>query len=305
MMRGLVMLTAASLTFVAMPAKAQTGPCDRACLIQVADHYLHALVDDKPAEADISSTARYTENGQPLGIGDGIWATAQSLGTYRLVVPDTARQEVGIAAQVIESGRRVLIGARLAVLRGKITEIEQIVARSGPGGGELPVMSVRPGLTAPLPADARVPGEAMIAAANSYFMGLANATDKYTKFDPNCVRHENGMQTTSNTKMGNGISAMNCQQQFHTGFSTFITGLRDRRFLVDEKTGLVFAMLFFDHAGVIKQVKLTDGSAMKVPAPFDRPYSFQLFETFKIYSGRIREIEAVINTVPYGMRSGW
>ncbi len=113
------------------------------------------------------------------------------------------------------------------------------------------------------------------------------------------------MQTTSNPKMGNAISAMNCQEQFHTGFSKFITRLRDRRFLVDEQTGIVFAQLFFDHAGTVKSVPLADGTTMQVPPPFNRPYSFELFEMFKIYGGRIREIEAVLDSVPYGMRSGW
>ncbi len=38
---------------------------------------------------------------------------------------------------------------------------------------------------------------------------------------------------------------------------------------------------------------------------FGRPKSFQIGELFKIEKGRIRQIEAVLLDVPYGMKSGW
>jgi hypothetical protein len=42
-----------------------------------------------------------------------------------------------------------------------------------------------------------------------------------------------------------------------------------------------------------------------VRAPFRRPLTFMIGELFKIQSGRIRQIEAVLLEVPYGMPSGW
>jgi len=39
--------------------------------------------------------------------------------------------------------------------------------------------------------------------------------------------------------------------------------------------------------------------------PFDRPYTFLIFELFKIKDGKIRQIEAVLDTVPYYMPSPW
>ena len=63
--------------------------------------------------------------------------------------------------------------------------------------------------------------------------------------------------------------------------------------------------MFFDHAGKIKDVKMTDGTTLHVPPPFDAPFSFEIFELFKIDKGRIVRVEAVLNSVPYGMASGW
>jgi hypothetical protein len=52
-------------------------------------------------------------------------------------------------------------------------------------------------------------------------------------------------------------------------------------------------------------VKLADGSNLHVPPPFDAPFAFELFELFKIQDGKIMRVEAVLNTVPYGMKAGW
>ena len=46
--------------------------------------------------------------------------------------------------------------------------------------------------------------------------------------------------------------------------------------------------------------KLVDVSPM-----FRRPLSFIVAEIFKIKDGKIRQIEAVLTSVPYGMESGW
>ena len=49
------------------------------------------------------------------------------------------------------------------------------------------------------------------------------------------------------------------------------------------------------------------GSANAAPAPPDMtvPFSFEITELFKIQDGKIMRVEAVLNTVPYGSKSGW
>jgi hypothetical protein len=149
------------------------------------------------------------------------------------------------------------------------------------------------------------PRDEMIRIANSYFEGLEQATDAVTPFDPNCQRVENGT-ITANDPNATGIGKMSCGAQFATGFSPFITHVRERRFpIVDEERGLVYAILFFDHAGKITSVKWTDGVTHKVGFPFDTPYCFMIGELFKIQNGKIRRVEAVLLPVPYGMKSGW
>ena len=51
--------------------------------------------------------------------------------------------------------------------------------------------------------------------------------------------------------------------------------------------------------------QLVDGTVHTIGPPFDRPYTFLIFELFKIKNGKIRQIEAVLDTVPYYMPSPW
>jgi hypothetical protein len=100
--------------------------------------------------------------------------------------------------------------------------------------------------------------------ANSCFAGLEKATDKYTPFDKDCERIENG-GVTSNNPTGSEIAKMSCGAQFATGFSKIITKVQDRRFpIVDEERGLVFTVICFDPNGRTETTVWNDGSTHPV-----------------------------------------
>src|SRR5690606_4275496 len=68
--------------------------CNRACLEGFVERYLDALIDNNPAALPISPNAKFTEDGQRLVIGDGLWNTMKAKGDYRLFVTDVpARSE--------------------------------------------------------------------------------------------------------------------------------------------------------------------------------------------------------------------
>ena len=100
------------------------------------------------------------------------------------------------------------------------------------------------------------------------------------------------------------ISGMGCKEQFETGFFNFVTRIRDRRFeVVDEERGLVLTFAFFDHAGNVPEVTLSNGKT--IPIGVKRPWTWEIAELFKIENGLIREIGALYQEAPYGMGSGW
>jgi len=284
-----------------------TTNLDRAGLLALGESYLAALTARKPARLTLAHRFRYTENGQDLALGDGLWASCDSEDATGLIaVCDLARQEMIQIARIREAGDRSLVGTRLRFDGTAICEMETIVARQQGGFLSPPEdWPHRPIFGEAIPDEARADRATMLEAADSYFVGLEQNTDALTNFHPDAHRIENGNIMTSNPDHENPIMRMGPKAQFATGFSAIVTGLRERRFLVDEETGVVCAMLFFDHLLGHREIRRRDGELMKPRAPFNRPFSFQTFECFKVWGGALREIEAVIAACPYGMKSGW
>jgi len=76
-----------------------------------------------------------------------------------------------------------------------------------------------------------------------------------------------------------------------------VTRIRDRRFVViDPERGRVLAFVFFDHAGNVPSVTLTDGRV--VPIDVSQPRTWEIAGLFKIE-------ETVIERAPCGMAPGW
>jgi len=293
------------------PGGGAPGSCDRTCLQYFVDKYLQAMVAHDATKAPIASSIRVTENGQRLGVREGLWKTASADSKYRLYFADPARSEIGFIGAIRENDVPALIALRLKVQSNLITQAEAIVARTQPGGIARPEGFVRPLpiLTATVPPAERVPREQMIKIADSYFTGLdTDHSGANVPFDPKCQRRENGTETASSSDpKARPMAKLGCKAQFDTGFSVFVTHVRERRYpIVDEERGLVYAEVFFDHAGAIASWKdATSGEVHQVPDAFHRPLTFQIGELFKIEGGKIRQIEAILYEAPYGMPSGW
>ncbi len=293
-----------------MPPSPALPDCDRNCLNGIAENVLAALVAHDPKRVAWADSVKFTENNVPLPIGDGIWGTITGLGTYKLYVADEKSGEVGFFGQVLEPGFPSLMAMRLKVVHKKVSEAEMVVLRmiNEPKGivWPEPVLENKPVFTETVPAGKRRERERLISIANGYFDTLQlNDGTLFTEFARDCDRVENGTKTTHNSKVDfTSVGALGCEEQFRQGNYRYDDRLRARRFpLVDEDRGLVLAAAFIDHSGVLGEYTLTDGRVIKSPIRY--PHSFYLLELFKIEDGKIRQIESVFVTVPYGMGSPW
>lgn len=313
------MLTVAFLGFLA-PAHG-ADPCDRACLEGHVDGVLAAMIAHDPGQLTLARDVRYTENGVKLSLGDGMWGTLGARGRYSLYVSDPEAGQAGFFGTVSENGRLDYIALRVQVVEALISEIEVIAARpSGmmappeqprpPSPGEiLDQKAPRPQFSETVPSSERMGREELIRIANSYFTGLANQTGRFTApFAETCERWENGNQTTNqepNPRIPDGgldILAMGCEEQQRSGWFAFVTEIRNRRFpIVDTERGLVLAFGFFDHDAAVREYPLPDGHL--TPNILTYPQTIQIAELFQIRQGKIDQIEAVIGSVPYGMKS--
>src|SRR5262245_63565462 len=79
-----------------------TGPipldCNRACLENLIDQYLKAVVAHDASKIPLSEDVKYSENYQMLKIGDGIWKTAEGVGKYSHIFADT---EFGLVGGIV------------------------------------------------------------------------------------------------------------------------------------------------------------------------------------------------------------
>ncbi len=61
-----------------------TYDCNRVLPQGYADQYLAALVAHDPSRLPLARQVKFTENGQQLQLGDGLWGTASGIGNYKI-----------------------------------------------------------------------------------------------------------------------------------------------------------------------------------------------------------------------------
>ena len=305
-----LLLLAGQLQAQPFPDTDPVPSCDRECLFGHVDDYLAALVAQDPSKARWADDVKFTENNVPLAIGDGLWGTITGMGDYDLRVADVKAGQVGFFGVVDEPSFSSLYAMRMKVENDRIAEVETVILRTitEPRGIDWPepVLEHKDLFYDLLPEELRRPRERLIAVANGYFSTLElNDGTLYTEFHEDCNRVENGTKTTNNPAVAfTSVGALGCEEQFRLGNYRYDSALRARRFpLVDEERGLVLASGFIDHSGALEKYTLTDGR--EINAPIRYPHSFYLLELFRIEGAKIRQIEAVFVTVPYGMASPW
>jgi hypothetical protein len=191
---------------------ASTGPiplnCNRACLENVVEQYLAAVIAHDPKRAPLSADAKYTENNQVVAVGDGFWKTAEGRGKYTHIFADPEGGQVAYMGTMMEAGQPLLMSLRLRIELGRITEVESVYVKPGvPGPSNINGMDAphvwEPFWFKSIPPAQRMSRQELIAVADGYFTGLQkndgkgiNGTGTYP-FTDDCHRIENGAPTTN------------------------------------------------------------------------------------------------------------
>ncbi|MGE3073569.1 MAG: hypothetical protein AB7N24_05705 [Dehalococcoidia bacterium] len=271
-------------------------------LIKTGHAFFDALAARDPSRLPLAADCRFTENCLDTAIGEGLWRSVTDIG-FRQVFADSGAGQVGVFATFDEAAEKGCFAARLAVDAGEISEIETIVARKGEASVLNPDALVSPN---PIFEERNSGSSApsrhwLMIVANRYFSALEDDHTQYVDFHPECQRIENGVQTTSQPRMGN----LNIREQIDQKFFAYIRHVRERRFpLIDTERGLVLGIAFLDVRG--DTTIEVDGAMREMPPHARTPRSTLLFELFKISEGlKIRWIEAMMVNTPYGTPSGW
>lgn len=297
-------------------------PCERECLEGFVNQYLDALVAHNIFGLPLASRVKFTENAQPLDLGDGLWNVTTGVGKYKLIVVDPQSQQVGFLGTVLANDRSTTLALRLKLENRKISEIETLVSVSNPppaagkgpapkgpppaptGAVALDATALDPVFTQAVPEGERRTREQLIAAVNAYYDGWERGDANLVQFDPQCNRIENGVQATNNPTPGRvGIDphALSCADQIASRVFANYQVIYPRRIpVVDEERQIVFGFFMYQQPGDLLEVESPGRGAYKFSETNSQPGFVQAAQAFKILGGRIRRMEAFTTILPYG-----
>jgi hypothetical protein len=289
---------------------------DRNGLVSLMEQYLNALSKHDPSAVPLAKDVKLVENTEVTPVGKGLWETATGGPTqFKIFVADTVAGQVAFMGVIEENKMPVILGARLKVVKGKITEIDHLVIHSN-GQPLNPNMSqVRQEFLETVPPAERVPREEMLKIANSYYIALTGEDGKLAPFADECQRRENGAissydQTQTQEEAAKDdfsvFRKMTSSDQLSTGVMSYITDINNRRFIsVDEKMGLVFVYSIFRHNGEPKVMKIIGVPGITERANNYGPFDLPAAHVFKIYKDKIQQIEAIGYVAKPGVKNGW
>ena len=330
---------------------AQRGPagaaCDKTCLQGIADAYLAALVAHDPSKAPMAPNAKFTEQAQPLAIGEGqLWKlTTEGPTTFKIPVPDPTAGQIGLivmlkanlpappprgggagpAAPAPTGPSNVQLALRLKVVNRQITEAEHVFARIDAPAQIAALQTPRPALLATVPPAERTPRSTMFLIANAYYDSLVLGDGELTPFADDCGRRENGMHTAGVGRPapigapraggpggppgGGPALPSGCAEQLTARAMTYIGSIDLRRIgIADEEKGLVFAYTMFRHPldapNKNYPVLLPNGTISDRSMNFN-PFDLEAAHIYKIFGGKMHEIEAMGFSLPLYSKNGW
>lgn len=293
-------------------AAAASAPCDRQCLVGIAEQYAIALVKRAPATLPAAPAVRFTENLVPLKFGQqGLWRTVTGRRDFNIYAADAESGNSVWIGIVLENDSAVMTTARLKVVNHRITEVETLVGRS-PLTGAAHAAAPRPDFAQIVPPAERLNRDRLIAIARSNWDAMERGDGHLAPYAVDCERHDNGEKTSKGDSpakdapdSGGSLDDRSCFGQMNSG--RFNNGNRvypRRIWAVDRDYGLVVGLFTPNVPGDARDIRLRNGTTLHAEATELVPFTIEQVEMFKIVHGEISKVEVVLGPrVPYGMRS--
>ena len=270
---------------------AQTAPpCDRECLRGKVTELLYGFLKHDVSKLPVADTLRVTEDAVEKPLAKvGLVRTVTRLRGFRQDIIDERAGVAGADVVVEESGAPILLVVRLKVAGDKLTEAELVATR---GVAEGLIFNID-GLSAPseamnfAPRPEQLPSrDDAIKAALHYPAGLNAAktfADVDAPFAADAYRYENGqVMAGPDCKFAPG-----CENIATQSLEIFqrLGDVQTRVVAVDERMGIVWLRMAWG-------VRERGGDQLTV------------WESFKVYDGKIHAVEAFMRILPVEKRNG-
>jgi hypothetical protein len=248
---------------------AAAGQCTRAELQSAIDSYLAAQKAGNLSKAPLAEKVKYVENMTEIKKEQGLWNTPLPITFHRSFLDvDSCRSFTEVI--VTEGGRPYVLGTRLKVEDGKISEIDSLITKKDDwlfnADDYLKYSKAEDWRV--LNANERIDRQALINAGNAYFDHFSDRTVKIP-FNTPCARLEGGMYTT---KVFDDPQAT-CYIGFPEGEEKLPILKRD--YVVDVDMGTV-----------------------NIFCRFGRPPGMPDSHTFRLVNGKIRYVHTLTPSVP-------
>lgn len=293
-------------------AQTQDGT-SRAALLDLVPRYLDALVAHDSTQVPMAANAVLVENAKRIAPGEGLWQSASAAGgDFRILVPDPVSGQVGAIVIMEENGEPIELGLRLQVQDGQIIAAEHLVARDLRENALPNLQEPREAFSATIPTGQRLDRDELLRIGYSYYDALDQNNGSLAPFADDCVRRENGLQTSTNPPVegATGIALfgqLRCAPQLDTGAMAYIDVINNRRVTIaDPETGLVFGLSHFRHSMEQKVYPITGVPGVTEHTVDFEPFDLPAAHVFKVGADRqIHEIEALGFMLPYDSPTGW
>ena len=272
-------------------ASAQTSTtCDRECLRGKVTQVLFAFVKHDVSGIPVAPALRVTEDAVEKPLAKvGLVNTVTRLRGFRQDIIDERAGVAGAHVMAEENGMPVMLVVRLKVMADKLTELELVATRNAAEGL---IFNIN-GLNAPsevtnyAPRPAQLPTrDEAIKAALFYPAGLNAAktfADVNAPFAANAYRYENG-QVMAGPDCKFAAGCQNISTQSLAIFNR-LGDVQTRVIAVDERMGIVWLRMAWG-------VRERGGDQLTV------------WETFKVFDGKIHAVEAFMRILPFEKRNG-
>jgi hypothetical protein len=316
----IVFALVACLPAAAQAAAPATAACDRECLLRLGSDYLAALAAKDASRVPYASDVKIVENAKRIRAGEGLWKnTTARAGDYRILVPDAVSQQVGGIVIMEAEGKPSLVGFRLKLDGGRISEAEHLVAAVRPEMLATTLKTLRPGFNMEVPYEYADSRGRLLYIAKSYYDALDWNNGNLAPFAPDCDRLENGMRTAPSGGIMGGsgmpgarprppsLKGMNdCTSQINSQTFQYIDTIDNRRVeIADEKLGLVLGLSHFRHSMTQKEFPILGDPSRTTNQMNFAPFDLPAMHIYKIWGGQIHEIEAIGFQAPYNSPTGW
>ena len=205
--------------------------CSRSMLIEAADSYIAAQEAGDISKVSLAPDAKFLEDMSETTKDKGLWNTPLPIAHHRSIY-DAGRCKTFTEAIVTEGGHPYVIGTRLTVDKGKVTEINSLVTdkKDWLFNAEDYLKYSKAEEWPVLPVDDRVSRQDLIDAANQYFDFVFMDKGIRPRLGKPCARLEGGAYTNAENEEKD-----TCQVPAPLGELPVV----NRTFLVDEEMGTV------------------------------------------------------------------